>query len=58
MVPGLSVFPSREPGMSGNFWMSHQGRQAPCLMLYEPSLIGFSQEPHLVPVQLCHILAG
>ena len=25
MVPGLSVFPSREPGMPGNFWMSHEG---------------------------------
>ena len=26
-----SVFPSREPGMSGNFWMSHEGCQVPCL---------------------------
>ena len=31
MVRGLSVFPSREPGMSGNFWMSHEGCQVPCL---------------------------
>ena len=31
MVPGLSGFPSREPGMSGNFWMSHEGCQVPCL---------------------------
>ena len=31
VVPGLSVFPSREPGMSGNFWMSHEGCQVPCL---------------------------
>ena len=31
MVPGLSVFPSREPGMSGNFWMSHEGCPVPCL---------------------------
>ena len=30
-VPGLSVFPSREPGMSGKFWMSHEGCQVACL---------------------------
>ena len=29
VVPGHSVFPSREPGMSGNFWMSHEGCQVP-----------------------------
>ena len=28
-VPGLSVFPSREPGVSGNFWGSHEGCQVP-----------------------------
>ena len=26
-VPGPSVFPSREPGVSGNFWGSHEGGQ-------------------------------
>ena len=31
VVLGLSVFPSREPSMSGNFWMSHDGCQVPCL---------------------------
>ena len=31
VVRGLSVFPSRESGMSGNFWMSHEGCQVPCL---------------------------
>ena len=45
-------------GRRGTVYGAPTGRQAPCLMLYEPSLIGFSQEPHLVPVQLCHILAG
>ena len=29
VVLGLSVFPSREPSMSGNFWMSHEGCQVP-----------------------------
>ena len=28
-VPGLSVFPSRELGVSGNFWVSHEGCQVP-----------------------------
>ena len=28
-VPGLSVFPSREPGVSGNFWVSYEGCQVP-----------------------------
>ena len=28
-VPGTSVFPSREPGVSGNFWGSHEGFQGP-----------------------------
>ena len=28
-VPGLSVFPSREPGVSGKFWGSHEGCQVP-----------------------------
>ena len=28
-VPGLSVFSSREPGVSGNFWGSHEGCQVP-----------------------------
>ena len=28
-VPGLSVFPSREPGVSGNFWGSQEGCQVP-----------------------------
>ena len=28
-VPGPSVFPSREPGVSGNFWGSHEGCQVP-----------------------------
>ena len=28
-VPGPSVFPSREPGMSGKFWRSHEGCQVP-----------------------------
>ena len=31
VVPGRSVFPSGEPGMSGNFWMSQEGCQVPCL---------------------------
>ena len=31
VVPGLSVFPSREPGVSGNFWGSHEGCQVPFL---------------------------
>ena len=26
---GLSVFPSREPGVSGNFWVSYEGCQVP-----------------------------
>ena len=30
-VPGLSVFPSREPGVSGNLWSSHEGCQVPFL---------------------------
>ena len=30
-VPGLSVFPSREPGVSGNLWGSHEGCQVPFL---------------------------
>ena len=30
-VPGLSVFPSREPGVSGYFWGSHEGCQVPFL---------------------------
>ena len=29
VVPGSSVFPSREPGVSGNFWGSHEGCQVP-----------------------------
>ena len=29
VVPGPSVFPSREPGVSGNFWWSHEGCQVP-----------------------------
>ena len=29
LVPGTSVFPSREPGVSGNFWGSHEGCQGP-----------------------------
>ena len=28
-VPGPSVFPSREPSVSGNFWGSHEGCQGP-----------------------------
>ena len=28
-VPGPSVFPSREPGVSGNFWGSQEGCQGP-----------------------------
>ena len=28
-VPGPSVFPSREPGVSGKFWGSHEGCQVP-----------------------------
>ena len=28
-VPGPSVFPSREPGVSGKFWRSHEGCQVP-----------------------------
>ena len=28
-VPGPSVLPSREPGVSGNFWRSHEGCQGP-----------------------------
>ena len=28
-VPGPSVFHSREPGVSGNFWGSHEGCQVP-----------------------------
>ena len=28
-VPGASVFPSREPGVSGKFWRSHEGCQVP-----------------------------
>ena len=28
-VPGPSVFPSREPGVSGNFWVSQEGCQGP-----------------------------
>ena len=28
-VPGPSEFPSREPGVSGNFWGSHEGWQDP-----------------------------
>ena len=28
-VAGPSVFPSREPGVSGNFWGSHEGCQGP-----------------------------
>ena len=28
-VPGTSVYPSREPGVSGNFWGSHEGCQGP-----------------------------
>ena len=28
-VQGPSVFPSREPGMSGNFWGSYEGCQVP-----------------------------
>ena len=28
-VPGQSVFPSREPGVSGNFWGSQEGCQGP-----------------------------
>ena len=28
-VPGLSVFPLREPGVSGNFWVSYEGCQVP-----------------------------
>ena len=29
VVPGPSVFPSREPGVLGNFWGSHEGCQVP-----------------------------
>ena len=29
VVPGPSVFPSREPGVSGKFWGSHEGCQGP-----------------------------
>ena len=29
VVPGPLVFHSREPGMSGNFWWSHEGCQVP-----------------------------
>ena len=29
VVPGPSVFPSREPGVSGNFWGSQEGCQGP-----------------------------
>ena len=29
VVPGPSVFPSREPGVSGDFWGSQQGCQGP-----------------------------
>ena len=28
-VPGPSVFPSREPGVLGNFWVSQEGYQGP-----------------------------
>ena len=28
-VPGPSVFPSREPGVSGDFWGSQEGCQGP-----------------------------
>ena len=28
-VPGPSVFPSRDPGVSGKFWGSHEGCQVP-----------------------------
>ena len=28
-VPGPSVLPSREPGVSGNFWGTHEGCQGP-----------------------------
>ena len=28
-VPGLSVFPSRDPGMSGNLWVSYEGCPVP-----------------------------
>ena len=28
-MPGPSVFPSREPGVSGNFWVSYEGCQVP-----------------------------
>ena len=31
-VPGPSVFPSREPGVSGDFWGSQEGCQGPDLL--------------------------
>ena len=31
VVPGPSVLPSREPGVSGNLWGSHEGCQVPFL---------------------------
>ena len=50
-VPGLSVFPSREPGVSGNFWVSHEGCQVPCLTsqwnMVRPLRRCSGQGPHL-----------
>ena len=51
VVPGPSVLPSREPGVSGNFWRSHEGCQGP----FRPSIwnVGLllrrcsGQGPHL-----------
>ena len=66
MVPGLSVFPSREPGMSGNFWMSHEGCQVPCLTSRRnmglPLRRRTGQGPHLAktlkPPRFSRVAAG
>ena len=45
-VPGPSVFPSGEPGVSGDFWGSQEGspKSKPCLFerLWRPHYIGMT----------------
>ena len=65
-MPGPSVFPSREPGVSGNFWGSQEGCQGP----FRPSgrNIGLplrrrgGQRPHLAkrwePRGFSRVVAG
>ena len=58
-VPGPSVFPSREPGVSGDFWGSQegcQGRTTGGFLLVQVPRLGnsmWTSEPFLLKQDLC-----